>query len=123
MFASHARRVPNYSQRVIPIQQVVPNALAIVLRNAPLTKEKVEFAWRTAVGMAVANATSVELIRGTLTVEARSGHWQREINRARPTILSRLTAVLGDAVSALEVRVVPESPDRAHHAPRRSTNA
>lgn len=94
---------------MIPIQQVVPGALAAVLRRAPLTKEKVDFAWRSAVGAAVANVTTVELHDGTLRVAARDAHWQREVNRARAVILARLTAILGDAVVRLTV-TAPETP-------------
>jgi hypothetical protein len=99
---------------VIPIQQVLPGALAAVLRKAPLTKEKVEFAWRTAVGPALAKVTTVEwrgtglqsdtdLQHGRLRVMARDANWQREVNRARPVILARLRDILGDAVDGLDV--------------------
>ncbi len=88
---------------MIPIQQVVPEALAAVLRKAPLTPEKVEFAWRSAVGAALAHVTAVSLRDGVLTVVARDGQWQREVNRARPMILARLQELLGDDVSSLTV--------------------
>jgi len=88
---------------VIPIQQVVPEALAAVLRRAPLTPEKIEFAWRSAVGAALAHGTTVSLRDGVLTVVARDGHWEREVNRARPMILARLKDLLGDDVSSLTV--------------------
>ena len=46
---------------MIPLQQVMPAALASVLRQAPLSPEKVAFAWRTAVGAAIDRASTVEL--------------------------------------------------------------
>lgn len=88
---------------MVPIQQVLPGALAAVLRKAPLTKEKVEFAWRTAVGPALAKVTTVDLRDRRLRVAARDANWQREVNRARPVILARLKDVLGDAVDGLDV--------------------
>ena len=39
----------------------MPGVVAEVIRKAPLTEEKVEFAWGLAVGPAVAKATSVRL--------------------------------------------------------------
>jgi hypothetical protein len=95
---------------VIPIQQVVPDALAEVLRKAPLTPEKVQFAWRSAVGPAVANVTAATLRDGVMTVTARDPNWQREVYRARPIILARLTQLLGDVVSGLEVSAPPRQP-------------
>ena len=56
---------------VIPVQQFMPGALAEILRKAPLTPEKVAFAWRSAVGPAVDKATTVDLRNGVLHVQAR----------------------------------------------------
>jgi predicted nucleic acid-binding Zn ribbon protein len=88
---------------VIPLQDFMPGALAAVMKKAPLTPEKVAFAWRAAVGPAVANVTEATLRQGILHVTARDKTWQREVRRAAPVILARLGAVLGDAVSRLEV--------------------
>jgi len=82
---------------------VMPSALAEILRKAPLTPEKVAFAWRTAVGTAVDNATTVELRDGVLHVRARDASWQREVERSAGLIRSRLTAVLGNVVKTIEV--------------------
>ncbi len=86
------------SRRVIPIQAVVSDALAGALRKAPLTPEKVAFAWRTAVGEAVDRVTTVELRGRVLHVRARDAAWQREVERAAGLIRSRLVALLGDDV-------------------------
>ena len=81
---------------MIPVQQVIPGALEAVLRKAPLTREKVAFAWRVVVGPAVARATSIELRDHVLYVRAKDAAWQREIGRAMPVIQKRLTALLGE---------------------------
>jgi len=88
---------------MIPVQQFMPGVLAEILRKAPLTPEKVAFAWRSAVGPAVANATTVELRNGVLHVRARDASWQREVERSAGLIRSRLIAILGDAVRSIEV--------------------
>jgi hypothetical protein len=88
---------------VIPLQQFMPAALAEVLRKAPLTHDKVAFAWRTAVGPAVAKATTVELSDGVLRVRARNASWQREVERSAMLIRSRLGEVLGNVVQSIEV--------------------
>ena len=89
---------------VIPVQQFMPTALADILRKAPLTPEKVAFAWRMAVGPAVDKATTVELREGVLHVRARDASWQREVERSAGMIRSRLNAVLGTVVKTLDVR-------------------
>lgn len=90
--------------RVIPVQQVVPEAVARVVRNAPLTPEKVAFAWRTAVGPAVDRATMVELRESVLYVRAKDAAWRREVERSAALIRNRLQAVLGaDTIRRLEV--------------------
>ena len=76
----------------------MPGALAEVLRRAPLTPEKVAFAWRTAVGAAVDRATGVELRGATLVVVVKSDEWRHEISRSLALIRSRVNLVLGDGV-------------------------
>jgi hypothetical protein len=83
---------------VTPSNLLLPGALAAILRNAPLTPEKVAFAWRAAVGPAVDKATSIELRNGLLVVHAKDGSWRREVERSTPLIRSRLQALLGDGV-------------------------
>lgn len=83
---------------MIPVQTIVPRMLAQIIRNAPLNDEKVGFAWRTAVGPAIAAATDVVLDQGTLRVCARDRAWQRELQRAAATIRARLDDLLGAGV-------------------------
>jgi hypothetical protein len=91
---------------VIPLQQVMPAALAAVLRQAPLTAEKIAFAWRTAVGPAVDRASVVNLRGATLVVVVAQDEWRREITRSASLIRSRLDSVLGrGVVGAIDVVV------------------
>jgi hypothetical protein len=83
---------------VTPSNLLLPGVLAAILRNAPLTPEKVAFAWRAAVGPAVDKATSIELRNGLMVVHAKDGSWRREVERSTPLIRSRLQALLGDGV-------------------------
>ena len=83
---------------MIPLQQVMPVALASVLRRAPLTTEKVAFAWRSAVGAAVDRASVVELRGTTLAVTVKREQWRLEIARSTGLIRSRLDLVLGAGV-------------------------
>lgn len=94
------------SRPVIPVNAVMPDALATVLRKAPLTAEKVAFAWRTAVGPAMDRVTTIELKGSVLKVRTRDAAWQREIERSAALIRTRLDALLGTAVvKGLDVSV------------------
>jgi Dna[CI] antecedent, DciA len=91
---------------MIPIRRFMPDALAAVLRKAPLTPEKIAFAWRTAVGPSVDRATSVELTGSTLRVRAKDAQWRREIEHSAGLIRARLDALLGaGVVRGLDVTV------------------
>lgn len=83
---------------VIPVQTIVPRMLAQIISKAPLNQEKVAFAWRAAVGPALAGATELVLDEGTLRVQARDRAWQRELQRAAATIRTRLDDLLGPGV-------------------------
>ena len=80
------------------IRHAVPHVLAALLREAPLSPGKVDFAWKTVVGAAVARATQVTLEGGVLLVSASSKQWAREVMRSSPVILRRLQSLLGDTV-------------------------
>ena len=85
---------------------MVPAGLAQALRKAPLCAEKVELAWRIAVGPAVNQASHVALQEGVLTVRVSRPEWQREIRRSASVIKARLDVFLGDgAVKTVKVRV------------------
>ena len=76
----------------------MPEALAEILRKAPLTTEKVEFAWRAAVGPAVDKVTSTELRGRVLYVRTKDAAWQREVERSLGVVRSRMEALLGKGV-------------------------
>ena len=81
----------------------MPAVLAEVIRKAPLTDEKVAFAWRLAVGPAVDKATTVRLSsNGTLHVSAESPAWTDAVRKSAGLIRSRLAHFLGEhAVSQI----------------------
>ncbi|HZM94523.1 MAG TPA: DciA family protein [Vicinamibacterales bacterium] len=83
---------------MIPLRQVMPDAVAAIVRKAPLTPEKVAFAWRSVVGPAIDHATSVNWSDGVLRVKAKDVAWQREVERSAALIRSRLDHLLGERV-------------------------
>ena len=88
-----------------PIAKVMPRALAEIMRQAPLSPGKVDFAWRSAVGASMARASRVRLEGTTLLVDTQSAEWASAIMRSSPIILPRLQAVLGpDAVVEIRLR-------------------
>ena len=94
------------SLAVIPVSRVMPDALADVLRKAPLTPEKIAFAWRTTVGPAVDRVTSVELRGYVLHVRTKDAQWRREIEHSAGLIRGRLATLLGhDIVRGLDVTI------------------
>jgi predicted nucleic acid-binding Zn ribbon protein len=78
-----------------PIGQILPRALAQIVREAPLSRGKVDFAWRSAVGTAMARVSAVLLDDGVLLIEAQTAAWGAAIMRSSPVILSRLRTMLG----------------------------
>jgi len=86
-----------YDQIVIKANQVMPAVVGDVIRKAPLTDEKVAFAWRLAVGPAIAKATTVRLgSDGTLYLTAGSKAWVDSVRDSIGIIRSRLAHFLGD---------------------------
>lgn len=84
---------------MVPARNVLPGVVADIVRKAPLSAEKVSFAWRIAVGPAIARVTSVELTgAGRLQVAAADQHWAREVHRSTRVILARLASMLGPGV-------------------------
>jgi hypothetical protein len=93
---------------VIPVRQVVPDAVAEIIRKAPLSPEKVAFAWRSVGGSAIDHATSVSWGEDrVLRVKAKDAAWQREVERSAALIRSRLDSLLGErVVRYIEVKSV-----------------
>ena len=85
----------------------MPAVVEEVVRKAPLTPEKVSFAWRVAVGPAIGKVTSVRLgENGVLYVTCDSPAWAAAVKKSTSLIRQRLDALLGaDAVKSLQFNV------------------
>lgn len=82
---------------MIAAPHVLPSLVAAAVRAAPLTPEKVQFAWRTAAGAAIARATEVTLRDdGTLVVRCIDAAWADAIGRMRGQLQRQLAPYLGD---------------------------
>jgi predicted nucleic acid-binding Zn ribbon protein len=89
---------------MIAVQRVLPDTLSEIVRRQPLTQAKVDFAWRTAVGPALARVSSAQLDGdGTLRVRTDDDRWTKEIERGRDVIRARLDRLLGDDLKRVEV--------------------
>jgi predicted nucleic acid-binding Zn ribbon protein len=88
-----------------PLQHTIPDVLAELVRKAPLSPEKVTFAWRAAVGPAISHVSAVWLsAEGIVEVACAHDQWRREIRRSMPVIKERLVALLGaDVVKQIKV--------------------
>ncbi len=85
-----------------PVREAIPSVLAHIVREQPPSQARLDFAWRTVAGPAMARATRVEQdARGTVRVHAPDPNWRREVRRALPELRARLAALLGDGVSRL----------------------
>lgn len=92
------------SRDVDPVQRFIPGALAAILEKAPLSPEKVSFAWRAAVGRSMDNVTSVELRDSILYVRTKDTAWRREVKRSAGLIRARLDKLLGaDVIRRIDV--------------------
>ena len=81
------------------------SVLAEMLARQPMSPGKLQFAWRAAVGPALARAAALDWQDGRVIVQMSSPDWTREIQRSKPMILERLQMLLGkDAVRRLEIR-------------------
>jgi hypothetical protein len=98
-----------------PVQSLMSTAVARLVRPAPLSPEKVAFAWRSAVGPAVSRVTRVRLagLFGVLEVIVDDDRFGDELARSAPLVLSRLQELLGaDVVSRLDVKRPGKPPVR-----------
>ena len=91
---------------VIQVHRFMPNALAGLLRKAPLSPEKISFAWRAAVGPSMDKVTTVELRGRVLCVRTQDAAWRREVEHSAGLIRARLEMLLGEGiVRSLDVTV------------------
>jgi len=101
-----------------PIQPLLPAVAARAVRPAPLTPEKVLFAWRLAVGAALARVTRVRLTPDhALEVSVDDARWCEEIERSADVVLARVQEVLGaeHAERLLIRKPAGRSPGRRRH--------
>ena len=97
---------------MIAVQRVLPDTLSEIVRRQPLTQAKVDFAWRTAVGPALARVSSARLdAGGTLRVRTDDDRWMREVERAGDVIRARLDRLLGEDLKRIAVSS-PRSPQK-----------
>lgn len=88
-----------HSTRMQSASTLLASLLPVLLHRAPLTPEKVAFAWRAVAGAAMARATHVALLpSGTLLVHTDDVNWRREVERAADVLLPRMKALLGGDV-------------------------
>ena len=102
-----------------PVQSLMSSAVARLVRPAPLSPEKVAFAWRAAVGPAVSRVTRVRLggLLGVLEVVVDDDRFGDELARSEPLVLSRLQNLLGDdAVTAIDLKRPGKPPARRRRA-------
>jgi hypothetical protein len=90
---------------MIPVGVLVPGAVAEVIRKAPLTPEKVAFAWRMAVGPTIDHVTTAALdAEGVLHVTANTPAWTAAVRKSSKLIHYRMQGLLGEAaVLRLEI--------------------
>lgn len=114
--AAHALLAPNHARMngaMEALHSLLPGTLRFLLRQGPLSQEKLEFAWRLAVGPAIDRATRVRL-RGEAGVEVlvADAGWRKELRRSRAEILGKLRGLLGaEAVRDLRVTDDPARDD------------
>ncbi len=90
---------------MIAAQRLLPGVLIELVRRQPTSEAKVAFAWRTAVGPAVARASAAALgPDGTLVVTVADPHWRREVVQSQQLIRSRLELLLGDDLRSIVIR-------------------
>jgi hypothetical protein len=83
---------------MVPVRRILPDALVALLRRAPLSSEKVAFAWRTAVGPSLDRVTTIALAGRVLRVRTKDAAWRREVERSAGLIRARLDTMLGPGV-------------------------
>ncbi|MEZ5287708.1 MAG: hypothetical protein R2712_23475 [Vicinamibacterales bacterium] len=89
---------------MVPAHRIIPGVLAHIIRPAPLCQEKVDFAWRVAVGPAIGRVTRARIDDRRVLVVVAGSPWRREVERSLGLIRSRLDTLLGpDAFISVEI--------------------
>ena len=90
---------------MIAAHELARDALAGVLRRAPMSPEKIALAWQMSVGPAMAHAAlAVTCEAGVLRVTARDSAWRHEIEHSAGLIRRRVNALVGEN-TVREIRV------------------
>lgn len=90
---------------MIPVHRVLPTTVSEIVRRQPLSTAKVDFAWRTSVGPAIARVSTAVLGRdGILRVRVGDRRWAREIARSRDLLHARLERLLGPDLRRIDVK-------------------
>jgi hypothetical protein len=97
-----------------PVQSLIALTVARVVRPAPLSPEKVLFAWRASVGPAVSRVTRVRLAgHGVLEVVVDDDRFGDELARSAPVVVGRLQSLLGvETVGRLDLKRPGRAPGR-----------
>jgi hypothetical protein len=97
-----------------PVQSLMSSAVARLVRPAPLSGEKVAFAWRAAVGPAVSRVTRVRLAAsGVFEAVVDDDRFGDELARSIPIVLNRLQELLGpDTVRRFDLKRPGKPPGR-----------
>lgn len=88
------------------LQSLLPGVVRALLRQGPLSQEKLQFAWRVAVGPSIDRVTSIRVCgEADVEVTVADAGWRKEVRRSQAEILGKLRSLLGpEAVKALHVR-------------------
>jgi predicted nucleic acid-binding Zn ribbon protein len=85
---------------VEPIQDYLHALAAKLVRDAPLSAEKVRCAWEMAVGAGLARVSQAQAeADGTLRITVDDLRWKREIAKGQALILQRVQAAHGPTVA------------------------
>jgi predicted nucleic acid-binding Zn ribbon protein len=104
------------------LQQFLPGVVAEIVRRAPMSRDKVAFAWQATVGPAIARATVIALgDGGVLDVQVSTEAWRKELKRSASVILERLEKFLGPGVIA-RLKIAASHPEVRGHGRRRVTH-
>jgi hypothetical protein len=78
--------------------RLLPAALEVLVRAQPMSRGKLGFVWRIAVGAAIAGATEVHLGPDRALRVRGPKPWLDEIERSKSVVLARLRHLLGAGV-------------------------
>ncbi len=89
-----------------PLTDFASSVLAQTLHRQPLSPGKVAFAWQVAAGAKLAAVAQVSIEHDareglSLAVRPRDARWAVEIDRLKPLLIERLTALLGKRVTVV----------------------